>query len=262
MRIAVLIKQVIDPESPASTFRVDKTGLAPAHYPGVSQVMSPYDEQAVEAALRLRETADADVIVAISFGGRGVLTVLRTALAMGADEALHIADEAAPNAGPWRTATLLAMALERMGPFDLILCGRQAADTDAGVIGLWVAALLGIPAVTFAKDVSVVNGDLRVVRVLSDGLETVAVASPALATVSHEIGTPRKPSLKAVRAARDKPMTIWEAAELAAVPSEERVQRRRLYVPPREGVCEMIEGKSAADKAVALARRLHEAGLV
>ena len=261
MHIVVCVKQVPNPEAAFSMLKVDEQAKQVVPAAGLQLVMSPFDEQAVEAALRIRESGVQTKITALSVGPESARNVLKHALAMGADEAALVRDDALEEAGSAAAALALSRAIAQIGAVDLVLTGRQAADWDAGVVGCGVAELLGFPVITFARKVDVNGRTLRVERVLADGFETLEAELPAVVTVSNELGAPRAPSLRETMRAARKPLTLRSAADIGLAADELaragglRV-RERLFVPVKEARCEIVEG------AVELAQRLHEARLV
>ena len=267
MHIVVCVKQIPDPEAAFSMLRVDEQAKKVVSAPGLPLVMSPFDEQAVEAALRIRESTGHAKITAVSVGPESARSVLKHALAMGADEALLVSDALLEDAGSEATALALSLAIGHVGAVDLVLTGRQAADWDAGVVGCGIGELLRVPVVTFARKVEVKGEVVRVERVLADGFETIEADLPAVVTVSNELGAARKPNLRETMRAARKPLAVKSAADIGLSASEaERVStlrvRERLYVPVKSGQCEIIEGADDAAQAVRLAQRLREARLI
>src|SRR6185503_19325459 len=196
LHIVVCVKQVPNPEAAFSMFKVDEQAKRVIPAPGVQLVMSPFDEQALEAALRIRESGADTRITAVTFGAESARSVLKHALAMGADEAVLVKDDGFADAGSEATALVLSRTIASLGAVGLILTGRQAADWDAGVVGCGIAELLGFPLVTFARKVETGGATARVERVLADGFETMEAELPAVVTVSNELGTARTPSLR------------------------------------------------------------------
>ena len=154
MNMVVCIKQVIDPEAPPASFKVDSSNNKMTAPPGVSQVVDPYAEYAVEAALRIKD-AQGGKITAVSLGVNLQRDVVKKPLSMGADQLVLLEDEAFTEGDSWATAYALAMAIKKLGEYDLILCGRQASDWDAGQVGLGIAEALGLPSVTLARKIEV-----------------------------------------------------------------------------------------------------------
>jgi electron transfer flavoprotein beta subunit len=262
----VCVKQIADPEAPPGSFRVDEATKSVIPASGVSQVVSPFDEQAVEAALRIKD-AHGGKITVLSLGKDFVMDVIRKPMAMGADELILLQDSAFESADSRSTAYALAMAIKKVGEYDLIFCGRQAADWDAGQVGSGIAEFLGIPSVTVAKMVDMVDSKVKVERVVADGSEVIEVSTPVLITVSNELGEPRYPKLKGIMAAARKEVPTWTAQDIGADTSQlgaagARAKLLKLFVPVKEGKCEIIEGENPEDAAVNLALKLREAKLI
>ena len=264
IKIGVLAKQVIDPEMPMAAFRIDAAEKKVVTPPNIPPVVNGFDENAVEAALQIKDSQEATITV-ISAGTSFALDVMKKPLSMGADELVLLQDDAFANTiDSFHTAQLLAAAIRKLGGFDLIICGRQASDWDNAQVPLGVAELLGISCVTLGKKVGV-NGDQVVVeRLIPDGYEVVEAPLPALVTVSNELGQPRYPTLRGIMAATRKLPTIWSAGDLQADDSqlEPRIILHDLFVPERSQVCEMIEGDNEAEAARNLAQKLREAKLI
>lgn len=263
MHIIVCVKQIPNPETPAHLFKIDDTTQCVLPAPNMPLVMSPFDEQAVEAALRIRDVLGEVKITVVSLGTEVAREVLKHGLSMGADEAVLLCDPLFEVTDSYTTALALAKAITKIGDYDLILTGRQAADWDAGVVGLGIAELLDVPALTFAKDVQVRERTVRVERVLQDGFETVEAPLPALVTISNELGEPRSTNLRQVMRAARKKATVWSAADLGLDSSQVgvtgvRLTVERLFVPVKENQCEFITGASPQEQAANLLRRLQD----
>ncbi len=266
MNTIVCCKQVIDPEAPPASFKVDAAANKVVPPPGVPPVISPFDEQAVEAALRVKD-AQGGKITVLTLGINLLRDVVKKPLSMGADELVLLEDEAFIEGDSWSTAYALAMAIKKIGEFDLVFCGRQAADWDAGQVGSGIADILGLPSVTVAKKVEITDGKARVERVISDGYEVIEVSLPALITVSNELGEARYPTIKGIMAAKRKEPIIWKPADIGVDPSQlgaagRRAKLVKLFQPVREGKCEIIEGESPEEAAVNLALKLREAKIL
>ncbi len=264
--MVVCVKQIADPEAPAGSFRVDQAANQVVAAAGVSQVVSPFDEQAVEAALRIKDTHGGK-ITAISLGKNFVMDVIKKPLSMGSDELVLLQDPAFEGADSRSTAYALAMAIKKVGEYDVVFCGRQAADWDAGQVGSGIAEFLGIPSVTVAKKVEFLDGKVKVERVTSDGYEVIEVSTPVLITISNELGEPRYPKLKGIMAAAKKQVPTWTAQDIGADASQlgaagARIKLLKVFQPVKEGKCEIIEGESPEEAAVNLARKLREAKLI
>lgn len=265
MHLVVCAKQIPDPETPPSAFRIDPQSNEVIPAQGISPVLSPFDAIAAEAALRIKETGGDDVkITVLSMGKESAKAAIKQVLAMGADEGLLLEDDAFEGGDSYATARVLATAVEKLGDVDAVFCGRQAADWDMGQVGVGVAELLGWPAAIIARDVQVADGKMTVQRVLADGFETVEMAMPAVVTVSNELGEPRYPKLQQIMQAARKTVTNWGASDLELDPSTvgaagARLKLQQLFVPEVGGDCEIIEGDTPEEQAQNLVKALREA---
>ncbi len=260
----VCCKQVIDPEAPPATFKVDAATNKVVPPQGVPPVISPFDEQAIEAAIRVKEAQKGGKVTAISLGVNLLRDVVKKPLSMGADELILLEDEAFTEGDSWSTAYALAMAIKKIGKFDIIFCGRQAADWDSGQVGSGIAEILGLPSVTLAKKVEVIDGKAKVERVVADGFEVVEVTLPALITVSNELGVARYPTIKGIMAAKRKEPVVWKPADIGLAPAQigaagRKTKLMKLFQPVREGKCEIISADTPEEAAVKLALKLREA---
>jgi electron transfer flavoprotein beta subunit len=267
MNLIVCVKQIPDPEAPPASFKVDPNTNKVIPPPGVPPVISPYDENAVEAALKIKDAHSGSKITVISLGNNLVRDVVKKPLAMGADELVLLEDKAFEEGDSWSTAYALAMAIKKKGPFDIIFCGRVAGDWDAGQVGSGIAEFLNIPSVTLAKKVEAVDGKVRIERLVADGYEVIEAPMPCLVTVTSELGEPRYAPLKGIMAAAKKQPIIWKPQDIGVDPSKIGVQGRlsklsKLFQPVKEAKCEIVEGENPADAAVKLALRLREAKVI
>ena len=263
LNIVVCAKQVVDPETPASAFRIDPESKRVLPAAGIPPVVNGFDENAVEAALQIRESEGADVTV-VSVGSGFVMDVMKKPLSMGADNLILVDDPSVEELDAFATAKALAEAIKKVGDFDLILCGRQASDWDNSMVPLGVAELLGLPCVTLAQKIDVEDNGIVVQRALTDGYEVVKAPLPALVTVSNELGEPRYPTLRGIMMAGRKSPTVWSAGDLdldeAAL--SPKLSLEDLYVPVSDQQCEFIEGEDEAEAGRNLALKLREARLI
>jgi electron transfer flavoprotein beta subunit len=267
MKIVVCVKQIQNPEIPPVQFRIDEEAKVLIPVSGLSPVLSPYDEQAIEAALRIRDRAgkDSDIeITIVTIASKGARAVIKAALALGADNAVLLSEPTFDGSGGYVTARNLAETIRALGDVDLILTGRQAADWDAGVVGLGIAEILDIPAITFACDVQIADSVVTVKRILEDGIETVEVDLPALVTISNELGKVRYASMRETMRAAKKPIKEWMPEDIgldeAQVGSSAmRYNLERLYIPVNDTECEFIGGNTPAEIAATLAQHLRAA---
>ena len=169
LNIIVCIKQVLDPEAPTSTYKIDSEAKRMVQK-GVPPVMNPFDENALEAALRVKDTQPANIKV-VSLGRNLSKAVLRKSLAAGADELILLEEDILDNLDSYATASVLAAAIRKIGEYDVIFMGRQAADWNAGIVGSGLAEILGIPSVTTVREVEIAEDRVRVKRVIRDGYE-------------------------------------------------------------------------------------------
>ncbi len=262
VKIIVCAKQVIDPETPASIFKVDreqKKAIAP---PGSDPVLNGFDEIATEAALRIKEAVGASITV-VSIGRSFVSDVIKKPLAMGADELILLQDDAFETVDSFVTGNVLAAAIRKIGSFDLLLCGRQASDWDNAQVPLGLAELLDLPPLAFAKKVEVIDGSVRVQRVTPEGYEVLEAPLPALVTVSNELGEPRTPTIKGIMASTRAKPTVWSLSDLGLdLSTWSKVELVDLFIPVKEKRCEMIEGEDESDVGRKLALKLREAKLI
>ena len=266
MNMIVCCKQVPDPEAPPASFKIDPASNKVIPPPNVPPVISPFDENAVEAALKIKDKQGGKITV-LSMGNNLARDVVKKTLSMGADELVLLEDPAFEGGDSWSNAYALAMAIKKIGQFDLVFCGRQAADWDSGQVGPGIAEILGIANVTLAKKVEIVDGKAKVERVLPDGYQVMEVTLPALITVSNELGEPRYATLKGIMAAAKKQPTVWKPADIGADPSKigaagRKIKLLKLFQPVRESKCEIITADSPAESGTKLAARLREAKLV
>jgi electron transfer flavoprotein beta subunit len=260
MNTIVCIKQVLDPEIPPAKFKIDPEAKKVIPPPGVPPVISLFDERAVEAACRLKDKHDGKITV-ISMGPAKAADVVKHAISMGADEGFILQDAAFEDLDSFGTAYVLGKAVQKIGEYDLVLCGRQAADWGSGQVGSILAEILGIPIVTLASDIEAADGKLRVKRVVKDGYEVLEAPTPCLVTVSGEIGLPRLPAGMRIMLAARKQVPVWNAQDIGAEAAQldrasAHIEVTGLSVPTRKTECEIITGDTPSEAAVNLALKL------
>jgi electron transfer flavoprotein beta subunit len=266
MNIIVCVKQIQDPEIPPAKFRLDAKGKKVVPPEGIPPVINPYDEQAVELAIRIKEKHGGQITV-LSIGDADASKVVKHSLAMGADEGIHLQDPAFAGSDSFGTAYILSQAIRKIDGFDLILCGRQAADWDEGLVGSILAEHLDLPLITLTESVDFIEGRLQVKRVILDGFQVFAVSPPAVLTVSHELGPPRLPSGWGIVTASKKEIPVWDAKFIEAEASQigaddSRRNLIKLYIPERKRKCEIIEGEKPEEAAGNLADKMKKAGVL
>jgi electron transfer flavoprotein beta subunit len=242
MKIAVCVKQVpegnrrIDPE----TKRLDRSGEG---------ALNPFDANAVEEALRLKDAGGEGEIVLVSMGPPKAQDALRKALAMGADRAVLVSDEAAAGADLVATSSVLAKALERESA-ELILFGQQGGDSDGAVLAAAVADRLRLPVVSQAAELTHAGGKLTVKRQTEFGYDVIEAPLPAVIAVSDAINEPRYPSLKGIMGAKSKPQETVSLGDLGVEGLASRTEVYALDDPPARGDSRRIDGDGDAPQAV------------
>ncbi|HEV8021499.1 MAG TPA: electron transfer flavoprotein subunit beta/FixA family protein [Candidatus Lustribacter sp.] len=210
MKIVVTVKLVPDTNADKridpATKRLVRTG--------VDIVLNPFDEYAIEAALQLRDAlADGSTVTIFSMTPESGREIVRKALAMGADDAVILSDPGLAGSDVWATAYAIAHGI-KAGEFDLVLTGTQSTDAISGDLPGMLAEYLGIPALTYARELHVADGRLRIKRETETGYQTVSAPLPALASVTKSANEPRYPSLKGIMGAKKKDIRSLALAEL------------------------------------------------
>ena len=246
MKVLVPVKRVID-YNVKIRVAADGSGVETAN---VKMSMNPFDEIAVEEAVRLREAGVATEVIAVSCGGASCQDTLRAAMAIGADRAVLVSTEV--ELQPLAVAKLLAAVAKREQP-QLVICGKQAIDDDANQTGQMLAALLGWGQATFASKVQVTDGRAVVTREIDGGLETISVALPALISTDLRLNEPRYASLPNIMKAKKKPLDTLTPAELD-VDVTPRLTTLRVSEPAKRQ-----SGVKVADVAELVAKLRNEA---
>ncbi len=256
MRVIVPIKQILDPAGFVVHRRMEQVFVNVENY-----IINPNDKNALEEALRLKDAHGAEVI-ALSLGEPRVDDALREALAMGADQAFLLTDEAFAEVDTGAAALTLGKAIERIGNYDLILTGQRALDTGASQIGPRLAEYLGLPQVLQVQEVSGLdNGKLRARRNWRGGYVEVEVSLPALLSMAPEANQPRYPhGARIMNAYREWEVTTWGLADLGLTEEElsPLIRLQREAFPPERTRGELITGEPA-EAAKELAQVLREA---
>lgn len=208
MNIIVCIKQV--PETHNVRINPETNTLIRE---GVESIINPFDENALEAALQLREVHGGKVTV-LSMGPSQAETALRHAIAMGVNEAILLSDRAFAGADTLATAYTLSCGIKKIGNFDLILCGKQAIDGDTAQVGPELAEILGVAQAAYVRKIELKDRRLEVEQTLEDGYELLSLPMPALLTVTKEINEPRHASLRGVLKAKKETIPIWKVNDL------------------------------------------------
>jgi len=263
MNLIVCVKQVIDPEMPPAMFEIDSEAKRAKSPSRTSLVINDYDEVALEAAVRVKESHGGKVTV-ISLGDDSAIQTIRQCLAKGADEGILIKDSLFEEEDRSITAYALAAAIKKIGDFDLIFCGRQEADWDASQVGIGIAEVLGIPAISPVRKLEIRDRTVVIERIVDEGYEVIECPLPCLVAVDTELATPRYPTTKAVLEASRKRVPIWSAGDIEfdaskIMPEGKRTRLLKLFKPEFERECELISGESPEEMGTNLVLKLREA---
>ncbi len=259
MNILVCLKQVPDTET---QIRIAPDGRSIVH-DNIKWVMNPYDECAVEEALRLKEKFGGEVTV-ISVGPKRVTESIRTALAMGADKGILVDDPSLAGSDSLGTARVLAAVIKELD-YDIILCGKQGVDDDHGLVGASLAELLGIPQISIVIRLEV-NGDASTIkahREVEGGALVIEAPLPVLVTAQKGLNEPRYASLPGIMKAKKKPLDVKTIADLGLDAKEvgesgAKIKVMQITPPEKRKAGRIVEGETAQEKAANLARLLHE----
>jgi electron transfer flavoprotein beta subunit len=256
LNIVVCVKQAPDT---AATVTVEDGEVSWGDAP---LVLNPWDEYAVEQALLTKEEHSGK-ITAISLGPEDAKEALKTALAMGADEAIHVSDPAFAGADTLVASKVLASAISKLEAVDLVFFGRSSVDSDSGVLGPQVARRLGWPSLSLVSAVNSLSPDdgiIEVERMIEEGRQIVKGSLPIVVSVVKEINEPRYPSFMGIRKASRAEIPLWSATELGLtdVPTP-AMTWPEIFAPPKiETTCEFIEGETPGEMAEKLVDRLLE----
>lgn len=263
MNIIVCIKQVPDTESLGQMRINPETNTLIRNE--VPSVINPFDENAIEEALRLKEKLGGKVTV-ITMGPPQAEEALRKSLAKGADEAILISDRAFAGSDTLATSYTLAATIKKIGEFDLILFGKQAIDGDTAQVGPGVAEWLNLPQITYVRKIDIIEGKVRAERILEDAFEIVESRLPAVLTVTKEINEPRYASMRGILKAKKVEIPLWNVADLDL--DEKKVgldgsptQVIRIFTPLPRGKGEILEG-SLPEQVEVLVNKLREAKII
>jgi len=261
VNIIVCVKQV--PE--IALIKVDDSS-GTVSYPRGPGIMNPFDSYALEEALRIREK-DGGKITALSVGGKESEVALKEALALGVDEAICLDDAAFAGSDGQALGYILAKAIEKVGDYNLVLCGKQAIDSDNAMVAPAIAENLGVAQAMFVKKIESYDADKIVVnRTTEDGFDTCELTMPSVLSLVKEINEPRLPSLKGKMKAKKAAIPHWTAADIGAdnamvgASSPSKVDNAKNPPPRPEG--EMITGESPQEIAEKLFQKLRESQVI
>jgi electron transfer flavoprotein beta subunit len=258
-RIVVCLKQAVD----VTQLKVDPATrqLITASTP---RKMSDFDKNALEEAVRVKEKNAGVEVVTVTVASEEAKTVLREALAMGADKAYVVFEPSLQNVDTLGTAHILVETIKKIGEYDLVLCGESSLDSFSGLVGSRVGELLSLPQVTSVRKLSVEGDAVVGERTLEESVETVKAKLPALVTVTREINQPRIPSLMMIMKASKKEIVTWTLADLGVDKEKlaSKIEVVEVLAPKTERKRIRITGENAAEIADKLAKALIQEGVV
>ena len=261
INIIVCVKQVIDPDAPVASLDISEDSVVSSKEKQF--VLNGYDENAVEAALKIKDDVGAEITI-LSVGSYFESDVMKKPISMGADRLILVEDAKFLSLDGFITAELLGKAIDKIGQFDLVLCGRQASDLDNAYVPLALSEILNVACVTLAQKINVNAKGVRVERVMSGGYQVVEAEFPVLITVSNEIGNPRYPTIRGIMNAGRKQPDIWTSAELGITDDSLNKQSliKNLSIPTNESDCEFLESESEEELGKLLVENLMEKKLI
>jgi len=233
---------------------------------GVESIINPFDEFAIEEAVRLKERTGGKTTV-ITMGPPQAENALREAIGRGIDNAILISDRAFAGADTWATSYTLASAIKKIGDYDLIICGKQATDGDTAQVGPGIAEMLDIPHVAYVKKIEEITPEkAKVERMMEDGYDIIEMPLPSLITVVKEINTPRMPSLRGMMASKKAQIPHWTAQEINAESTNigltgSPTQVMKIFTPPQRPGGEKLEG-SPEEMAASLTDKLKQLQII
>ena len=260
MKILVCVKQVPN----TNEVKINpKTGTLIRD--GVESILNPDDDNALEAALQMKDGNTDTTVTVITMGPPQAKEVLVECMAKGADDSVLLSSRAFGGADTWATSNTIAGAIKRIADYDIIFAGRQAIDGDTAQVGPQIAEKLGIPQVTYVERIISCNGkEVTVRRQLEDGYEVIQVPMPCLLTVVKELNKPRYMSVKGIYEAYEKDITVWNENDIPVRADEIGINASptkvfRSFTPDPTGKGIMIEGtpKEAAAKVIGELKKKH-----
>ncbi|MBD3264917.1 MAG: electron transfer flavoprotein subunit beta [Candidatus Omnitrophica bacterium] len=253
MKILVCIKQV--PDTTEVKINPETNTLIRE---GIDSIINPFDMYAIEEALRLRERFGGEVI-AITMGPPQAQGALREAVSLGVDSVIHLCDRKFAGSDTWATSLILARAIEKVGDYDLVICGKQASDGDTAQVGPGIATHLDLPQATYVRKIDTIHLDtqpkiLVLERLLEEGYELLELQLPALITVVKEINEPRFPSLRGKMKAKKIQIPTWGNTDLQIREEEiglkgSPTQVVKVFTPPQKEGGKIFKGEEAESVA-------------
>jgi electron transfer flavoprotein beta subunit len=233
---------------------------------GIKNILNPFDTYALEEGVCLKEKMGGKV-TAITMGPPQALEMLKEAISLGADEAVLLSDAAFAGADTWATAFTLVGAVKKLGPVDLVICGRQSTDGDTAQVGPEMAEMLNFPFIAYAGAIEDLQpGRVRIKRLIDEGHEIIESALPAVITVTKEINVPRLPSLRGIMRSKSAKIPTWTCADIGLDPARVGLNGSftrvvKIFTPARVKKGEMIAGEPSVQVAC-LIDKLKETRLI
>jgi electron transfer flavoprotein beta subunit len=233
---------------------------------GIKNIINPFDTYALEEGVRIKERNGGKVTV-ISMGPPQAETMLREAISLGADEAILLSDSAFAGADTWATAYTLAAAINKLGQYDIIICGRQTLDGDTGQVGPELAEMLGVPLVAYVNRIEEMSdGQIRVQRMIDEGHEVIQSPLPVVLTVTKDINMPRLPSLRGIARSESVIIPVWDSQEMGIDTARVGLSGSftrviKIFFPERTRQAEVFQGETE-EQVDRLVDKLKSAGLV
>ncbi|QDR83248.1 electron transfer flavoprotein subunit beta/FixA family protein [Sporomusa termitida] len=261
MEIVVCVKQVPD----TTEVKIDPVTNTLIRQ-GVPSIVNPFDKNALEAALQLKEKHGGKVTV-ITMGPPQAKDALKECLAMGADDAVLLSDRAFGGADTLATSHTLAAGIKKIGNIDIILCGKQAIDGDTAQVGPEIAEHLAIPQVTYVSKIEADGNKLRVEREQEEGYEVIEVSTPVMLTVVKSINDPRTPTVKGTMKANRREIPVWTVNDVSVEVEKiglkgSPTQVRKIFTPKQRTQGEIIQADTARAAAAQLIQKLSDAKIV
>lgn len=259
MHIVVCIKQV--PDTTDVKINPETNTLMRE---GIESIVNPFDENAVEMALLMKDEMDDVKVTVLTMGPPQAADALKECLARGVDDVFLVSDRAFAGSDTWATSYTLAKAIESLEqPADLILTGKQAIDGDTAQVGPGIAEFMNIPVITYVRKAQTANGQVSVERVFEDGYERMEAPMPVVLTVLKEANVPRMASLRGKMKAKKAEIPVMTAADLQADPGNiglegSPTQVVRIFTPPKKTSGIKIDGTHALEAARQLVEKLQE----
>lgn len=261
MNIIVCIKQV--PETGNVKINPQTNTLIRE---GVKSIINPFDMYAIEEGVRIKEKSGGKVII-LTMGPPQAEQALKEAISLGADEAILLSDRAFAGSDTWATSYTLSKAIQKIGNYDIILCGKQATDGDTAQVGPGISMHLNLPQITYVKKIEQIqNNHLRAQRMTEEGYEIIESPLPVLLTVVKEINEPRLPSLKGLIKAKNAKITLWNSKDIEAEPDSiglngSPTQVVKIFSPPPREKGQIFEGaaEETADKLFNILNKVMQA---